>query len=113
MCLFLVTVHATPWILSTAKRLAVGAVDGRVAADDGERQLGLEHTVVAIRLDVVVVQIGKLVDLQLVLVDHAQHVRLELLDLVGRHRVRFGYDRNQVDAIVQFFHHLDVELLQS
>ena len=107
----LVHVHASPGILATAKGATV-LLHNRVAADDGEGQLGLERTVGAVVLDVVVVDVGKLVDLELLLGDDVEHGLLERAYLVGRHGVRLGYDGYEVDAVVQALHDLDIERLE-
>jgi hypothetical protein len=71
-----------------------------------------EHSICSIHVGIIVVNVGKFIYLQFIFRNDAEYVRLEQFYLLRRHRVRLGYDRYQINPIVQFPHDLNVQLLK-
>ena len=59
------------------------------------------------------VAVGELVDVDVVVADLVQNVRLHLANLGARQRVGLGNHRHDVDLVVQALHEVNVDLTQS
>ena len=105
-------VDCTPGIFPTSGLLAV-PVNDHVRANNSKRNTFLHPPVLLLVILLAVGDLGELVDLDLGPGDLVHDGLLEGGDLLGRHRVRLGQDRDDVHLVVQLLHELDVKRLQS
>lgn len=107
---FVFDVNRSPSVL-TNSRSFVSFLQDEIATDNRERYF----IFVDFRqfVFVVVVTVGKLVELHFFVVDVLHDRLLEETQLVRGQRVSFGYDRYNVHSVVKTFHELDVQSLKT
>ena len=109
----MLTIHHAPGVLA-APDLAAGHLHHLVAADDRERQAGLQVAVLLLELLVLVrVAVREAVDLDAVRLDVVQDAALQRLHLLRRERVRLPDHQYDVHLLVHPPQQIDVELAQA
>lgn len=104
--------HA-PWILPPTHFLASHLQDG-VAPDDSERNGGLQLPVLLLKVLVLVgVAFGKLVQLDMIVLEVLQDALLQLAHLLLVEAVRLANDQDDVHLAVQSSDQVQVHLAQA